>query len=507
MTVNSPAMSDSRKPDVGEVCSMWAFPSAIVALGLVLRLYRLNYQSVWYDEIFSLTVSHQSLHEMGQYLIKDFVQPPLHYFVLHAWFKLVGFGPYQGRLLSVILGTLGIVATYILGQYLFDRWAASIAALLLAVSQLAVMYSQEARPYAQLIFLIPCCSYLFLVALRTGRAGAWWGFVCAAILVGYTHYYGFFAVASFLLFATLYRKRYRVPVSRWIGGIALALALYLPWLSSGIITEWLHSSKSLSHTPSRVYLPWFTVLTSVNTFNNGRSAGLLESSPWWTYVLGGLFFSVPVLIALTPLMKQPPSNPAEHLMRENLWFLLILFIIPFSAGLAVGFKSGAYNIRYITFVIVPYYLLVSRGISVLDRAALRTTLLVACLAYSANSLRANYLVPYKEDYRDAYAYLAQARQADDCYVVAPTYEERQARWAWAIYHGSQLALPLAPLDAVVSGQESCPRVWLISVMYRSTPPAVKQSKEAQQLLEQGHARIEERHFFWVDLDLYVLKSH
>jgi 4-amino-4-deoxy-L-arabinose transferase-like glycosyltransferase len=493
---------DPRKTNPGEARAHWALPSAIVVVGLGLRLYHLNHQSVWYDEIFSISVSGRPLKEMTQYLVKDFVQPPLHYYILHFWFNLVGFGTYQGRLLSVVFGTLAIVASYFLANDLFGRRAAGIAALLMAVSQLGVMYSQEARPYAQLLFLLPCCAYLFLVALRTGRAGPWWAFVCTVTLVVYTHYYGFFAVAAFLLFAFLYRKRYPVAVSRWIGGFLLALVLYLPWLTSGFIGEWHHSSKSLAHAPTREYLPWWGVLSALNTFNNGRSAGVLNSSPWWTFILGGLLFGVPFLIALKLLLKQP-SNREEQLVRENLVFLALLFIIPFSAGLAVGFKSGAYSIRYITFATVPYYLLVARGMSGIDRKTLRAAAVVGCVAYSLYSLHANYVVPYKEDYRDAYAFLAQSRQPGDCYVAAPSWEERQVRWAWSIYHQSEPAIALKPLDAFAAGQSNCDRVWLISVMYQSTPPAIAESKQARAILEQRYTRIEARRYFWIDLDLYV----
>lgn len=484
----------------------WLFPAVITAFGLALRLYRLNYQSVWYDEIFSLAVSHQSLAKMLQLLVKDFVQPPFHYLVLHIWFELVGFGPYQGRLLSVILGMLAIVATFCLADYMFDRRTAGIAALLVAVSQLGVMYSQEARPYAQLLFLLPCCSYLFLVALRTNRAAPWWGFVCLATLLAYTHYYAFFAIPCFLLFAFRYRKRYQISTARWIGAAVLAFALYLPWLTSGFISEWHHSSKSLSHGPTRTNLPWWGVLTALNTFNNGRPAGVLESSPSWTFLAGGLLFGVPILIALKPLVAKSPASPEHQVVRENLWLLLMLFAIPFSAGLGVGFKSGAYNIRYITFATIPYYVLVAHGMSSLNREALTATAATACVAYSLYSLHANYVVPYKEDYRDAYAFLAQSRQPADCYIVAQPWEERQAHWAWTIYHTSEPDLLLASLNEIASGQKRCPRVWLMSVMYRSNPVAVEKGVEARDMLERQYVRTETKRYFWVDLDLYLPKN-
>jgi len=501
-------MPDSRVPKPGPPRAWWALPSAIVTLGLALRLYHLNYESVWFDEIFSLSVSRQTIGEMYPALVKDFVHPPLHYFLLHFWFKLVGFGPYQGRLLSVVFGTLAIAATYLLGEYLFGRRAASVAALLLAVSQLGVMYSQEARPYALLLFLVPCCSYLFLLALRTGRAGPWWGFVCTAILVVYTHYYGAFAIAALLVFAALYHKRYRIPVSRWIGGVALALALYLPWLSSGIIDEWLHSHKGFM-VPSTDLpnLRWWTFLTYFNTFNNGRTLGLLTSFPWWTFPLGGVLFSMPALLALGPLVQESPDGSSEPSLRENVWFVVFLFLIPLAAALALaGMISQAYGVRLIVFVIVPYYLLVACGISRLGHVALRATVVAVCLGYSVYALRANYFVPYKEDYRGAYAYLAQGHQTGDCLVVMPRYEERQARWAWAIYEDSQPSLATISIDRAASRDEGCSRVWLISVVHQLTPFAIQQSKAARQILERDHVRTDARHYFWIDLDLYVPKG-
>jgi 4-amino-4-deoxy-L-arabinose transferase-like glycosyltransferase len=489
-----------------------SFPSrvilvAITALvGLALRLYHLNFQSVWYDEIFSLTVSHQPFKQMICYLVKDIVQPPLHYVLLHLWFDLVGFGPYQARFLSVIFGVLAILATYGLSDYLFGHRTAVIAAALISVSQLAVMYSQEARPYGQLLFLTPCCAYLFIVALRTGSKRTWWFFVFTALLLVYTHYYGFFVLAALLLFTIFRWRAYSIPVYRWMAGAAVGFAFYLPWLSSGVIAEWLHSSKGFSHTPSRPRLPWWSIFSAINTFNNGRPNGVLESSPWWTFVAGAFLFGLPVLLAVTALMKKSHESPSVQLEREHLVLLLLLWLIPFTAGLAIGFKSGAYNIRYITFAAVPYYILVARGISMLGRAALRTLLACACVLYSAHALRANYSVPYKEDYRGAYEHLAKTRQADDCYVVAPTYEERQAKWAWTIYHEYEPALHFTALGSITSGQDHCARAWLISILYRSTPPAVNESKEAREKLGQSHVRIEGQHYFWVDLDLYVPKK-
>jgi len=130
------------------------FPVLAVTLaGLALRLYKLNQESVGFDEAFSMAACAMPVPEMMRTLIQDFVHPPLHYFVLRGWMDIFGFGVLPARMLSVIFGTLAIPLLYGLANYLFGRSTALFAALLVAISQLGIMFAQEARPYAQFLFL------------------------------------------------------------------------------------------------------------------------------------------------------------------------------------------------------------------------------------------------------------------------------------------------------------------------------------------------------------------
>ena len=379
--------------------------AGVVLLGLALRLYRIGSQSVWYDEVFALTVSRLPWTQMNATLVKDLVHPPLHYYLLHEWLKAIGFGPLQGRLLSALFGTLAVLMMYALARYLFDRRVAWLSALLLACSQLAIMSSQDARPYAQFLLFFLCCVYLFLRALREKRLSLWIAFLCLASLVIYTHYFGFFVLGSLLLFGIVYRKRYPLPPVRLWGGIfGLALA-YLPWLSSGILGEASHGKKAhklgaLTHSGPSFGHP-FTAIASLNAFNNGQSNGLLSSAPWWTFIVGGVLFCLPAALALRPLVVRHHERTDEGKERENLVFLLLLLAVPTALAFTAGFLGLPYEVRYIAFCAAPYYILVARGISTWHSAALRWAFIVFLLAYSAWALRANYLIPYKEDYKHA----------------------------------------------------------------------------------------------------------
>lgn len=475
----------------------WVGSLLVLLLGLALRLYRLDWQSLWYDEVFSVTLSHLSWPAMHAELIKDVVHPPLHYYVLHLWMVLFGQGEFQARLLSVVFGTLSIGAIYLLARYLFDERAALVSALLLAVSQTAIHYSQEARTYAQLLFLTLCCSYLFIRALRSGDAGRWWLFVASTILLLYTHYYSLFVFAVFVVFGFLMRAKYAVPFVRWAGFIgALALALGA-WMAGGVLREALHGGK-VSLVPSSEH--WYTFITVLNIFNNGRVNGFPNAAPWWSFPIGFALLTVPAANAVVGSI----AGGGEQRAKESTLFLVLLGVLPIAFALAMGLVIPFFDIRYVGFCAAPYYILVARGLTSLHSRTMFAGMLAAGLAFSTYGLRSNYFLPYKENHRDSLSYIAKHSQPGDCYVAVPPWEERQVRWAWAIYNPSLPELVAMPAEAIPSS--SCGRIWLISVAYMNIANAFQRTREAQELLAGDYLQVQKQSYFWVETALYERKG-
>jgi 4-amino-4-deoxy-L-arabinose transferase-like glycosyltransferase len=474
---------------------------AVILAGFLLRVYRLDHQSLWYDEAFSLTLSRLAPGPMTSALIRDFVHPPLHYYLLHVWLELFGYGAFQARLLSAVFGTLAITMTYLWARYLFDHQTALLAAILLAVSQLGVMYSQEARPYAQLLFLVLCSSYLFIVALRERRALAWWGFVGSAVLAMYTHYHGVLAIGALLLFAAIYHKRYPLPRYWLIGGGLLSLVLYAPWLLSGVVGEALSSAKTLPDAqPSWFTAHWWTLLSIINSFNNGRLFGFFASSPWWVFLVGGVLFTLPALMAFTPLNAASGAGSGERLQRESLVLPALLWLLPMLVVFGLGVTMDVqYDVRYVAFCAAPYYILVARGIFQLNAPSARRFFALGILLFSVSALRANFLVPYKENYRDALAYLARHYQAGDYCLFVPHGVPLQ----WSIYHGNYPPLHDTDLATVLSDPAKFNRLWLVT--YRRTVGATRKVDETKHKIEATHFIKDEQHHFWVDVYLYMAK--
>ena len=123
-----------------------------VLLAFALRVLRLDFQPLWWDEGYSVWFATHPLGQMASLTAQD-IHPPLYYALLHGWTGLFGAGPVSLRLLSVLFGVLAVPAIYLAGRRMLSRRAALIAAFLLAISPLHVYYSQEVRMYGLVALL------------------------------------------------------------------------------------------------------------------------------------------------------------------------------------------------------------------------------------------------------------------------------------------------------------------------------------------------------------------
>ena len=123
-----------------------------VLLAFALRVLRLDFQPLWWDEGYSVWFATHPLGQMAALTAQD-IHPPLYYALLHGWIGLFGAGPVSLRLLSVLFGVLAIPAIYLAGRRMLSHRAALLAAFLLAISPLHVYYSQEVRMYGLVALL------------------------------------------------------------------------------------------------------------------------------------------------------------------------------------------------------------------------------------------------------------------------------------------------------------------------------------------------------------------
>ena len=83
-----------------------ALPYLLVLVAFALRLYRIDYQSIWRDEGVSLHLAASSIPSLLADRAGD-VHPPLYFIMLHFWARFAGLSELSGRFFSLILWSAG----------------------------------------------------------------------------------------------------------------------------------------------------------------------------------------------------------------------------------------------------------------------------------------------------------------------------------------------------------------------------------------------------------------
>jgi uncharacterized membrane protein len=214
--------------------------TAILALGLVPRLYSLSERSLWFDEAFCWRLIQFPFLEMIERVGRD-NHPPLYFMLLKGWATLFGDSAWTLRFLSVLFGLATIAGTYLFGSAAYQlgigahrREVASaklvsnrpfrnapsrdsisraqafglFSASLVGLGGLQIRYSWEMRMYALTAALAVFSSWALVRALLLPESlTRWLLYGCLSLLLAYSHYYGLFTLASQAVFAALYLWR------------------------------------------------------------------------------------------------------------------------------------------------------------------------------------------------------------------------------------------------------------------------------------------------------------
>lgn len=332
----------------------------VVALATVAITFRLD-DPYWSDEQLQVGWVVGDLHHFS--VTYDYYSPPLYSLLLMGWIRLLGATPASTALLSVAAALAALVALYRLGELLFDRTTALVAAAVFWVSAANLGYATETRMYALLV-AASLWSVLFLHRwVRTGSRSAWWGYLLATVIGAYTHYSFWFLLYAQNLAVAWGWRRGALPAPtarRWIGAQAIVALAFLPWLP--LLARWVWVFYLQGHAN------WVSALYPVDrwTYPLQAVAGFLYpawSVPGW---VNGLWasFAVGLGICLWASHRHPrPAAPSGGLRRSAWATLGFLVVVP----LAVVTVAGAGVPRYVIYTGPFAALLLAAGVVAFDR--------------------------------------------------------------------------------------------------------------------------------------------
>jgi uncharacterized membrane protein len=214
--------------------NQYFYLSVIVLIASAIRLFRLDFQSLWYDELHSIIPTNPiyDIASIIEYCKQD--QPPTFFLLLHAWFKIVPYNEFWGRLFVALIGVLGIIAIFFLGKEIHSKTVGLFASGLTAINWFHIYFSQELRFYT-LLFLLTTLSFLFFIrCYKKVSLPNYFFYSITTILLLYTHYYALVVLAShFVIFLILIlffgRREKNFIIFSLVSGI-LIVAAFSPWL-------------------------------------------------------------------------------------------------------------------------------------------------------------------------------------------------------------------------------------------------------------------------------------
>ena len=352
--------------------SWFAVLGFLILAAFILRVFRLDFQSLWYDEAFSAYLAHFDLATITARTAAD-IQPPFYYYLLNVWIALAGECEFALRFLSLFFGVLTIPLLYVTAQRLFNRAAARIAMLLATISPLYVWYSQEARMYTLITFLLLWSSYALLRELGETR-GRWWSvFVIANIAAVYTHYFAFGVIAFQMLFAAycLLFTSLRSRITYHAAGMLLAFAAiflaFLPW-TPFVVARF---GQDASYWRGTLKLDEALRHILIN-FSVGES--VLETIAQYLAV-GWLGVFVIGLLALT-IQKSKANNQKSY---HPIAFLLLYLAVPLALLLFLFSRNPKFNARYLMIASPAFFLLLALGLARLSRITHHASRITFCV--------------------------------------------------------------------------------------------------------------------------------
>ncbi|MEX0966160.1 MAG: glycosyltransferase family 39 protein [Bacteroidia bacterium] len=211
--------------------------AGILICAFLLRIWNLDFQSLWLDELHTMVEADpsQSWSHFFNMLRCCDQHPPLHYVIERFSFSIFGHTAYVARFTSVITGTVGVYAMFLLGKTIYNHRLGLIAALLTTINFYAIKYSQEARGY-MLAFTFAALSFTYFIKIVKvpNRINALL-YALFTLCLLYTHYYSLFIVASQSLLALIFilqetgdeRKQ---MFKAYLTAAVIIILGYTPWL-------------------------------------------------------------------------------------------------------------------------------------------------------------------------------------------------------------------------------------------------------------------------------------
>lgn len=422
----------------------------VIWLAFCLRVYHLDFQSLWRDEVDVLRFATRPVAEAVVLLRQPGENGPLFYLLLRPWLNVAGQTEIALRFPSAWMGAVTVALLYALTRRLAGPQPALLAALLATTAPFLIWYSQDAKMYASVTALIVLLLWLAVEAAQRGgliRWAALYILTSASLLI---HLLAALALPVQALWLLILAPRRRSAA------IYIAL-LVIPYLA---LLSWTARLWFDRADPERY--PFVPLLDMLALMAARFSQGALPGAPW-TLLPALLAFTAG--LGLWPAVRGRPAGRAVGLLAA--WL-----IIPLIALYGISLRVPMFLDRYLIWTMPAFLALAGLGVVALARIRrpLGLAVIGALLAVNLVGVWTQAHRPIKSDFRGAAQFVAAHIQPGDRLIFQMPYNH----YIFSYYYGALAegwvdgpytngGLSAAGVDAhLTQGIGPAPAAWLIA---------------------------------------------
>lgn len=376
----------------------------VFLLSIFLRFYSLSRNSLWVDEIITLNLSEQKIANIISDRLNEGFTPA--YFVLmQSWVFVFGKSEYALRFLSAFFGVLAIPLFFYLVMKILDAKTALFSSFLLALSEVHLWQSQNARMYEITFFFIIFSLLFFWQLLKRDSKSCWCAYALTTLIALSMHYLSILSTLSQWLFLIFFCKKLGLGKRKLIALLALQTSLMV--LFALLILRY----------PGAGVLSWLPPL-SLKTIEQY----FIRLSPMWHVPLQNIFhynlllcYGIAIL-AVTKLLKD------KRILETG--FLIILFIIPHVILIIVSLvKTPVFGpTRYLIFTTIPLYIFIAYGLLSIKNTFNKKLWIGVFISLSLYSAVHYLKTETRDPWRKVANYLQNSRQKNELVFLYPDFD-------------------------------------------------------------------------------------
>ena len=333
-----------------------------ILIGVFLRIYRLNFESYWLDEMISYWVADPNISFNDTLIRKDLMEksPILFDLILKQYLKFLNYEPEVGRHIPLFFGILSIPFLGILSRQISNGNSFLLTIFLTSINVYLISYSQEVRPYSLVFFLsiigIIFYNKIIFEHLKFLKKIVFFNlFIISSVLLLSSHPFTFIILFAQIINSIYFLFFFKKKNYLFFLSIPFIFLIYLIFNYNYIIEQLSSSKFFLAHESWKFYYNYYF-------------------SRFFGSKIMGLIYLVILIYLIATFRKKIFFTYNKYLLL--IFILIFSYIIPLTYSYL---KTPILTDRYIIFVLIPILILISSLIHEIPNKKLKNFIFIFIL--------------------------------------------------------------------------------------------------------------------------------